>query len=256
MKYEANKILDPQWYPMYKQQIDALYSQAIELNSYLFVLEKVMTFPFWLFAENETTFWTLTINSFFQAAVMCSWRVAVDSDSDFLTLRKFKNDLIQHVVDPKAEAILRAELKKIHFDLKLKTVGDKISKLRHRMFAHFHPSFLMTAQGKTPTTLPWTTLGDIQIVRDAVNELIQILGFNVGYRFLPISYDPVVKHPRNVDSRPDIVRLLDDLAHGSSIMHMPEREPIVWPHRRKLMSEDEVNLYNEYRKRFRLPEVP
>lgn len=254
-KYEAAKILDPQWHPTYKQQVDALYSQAIELNSCLFVLEKVIAFPFRLFAVGETTFWTLTVNSFFQAAVMCSWRIAVDSGGDFLTLRSFKNDLVQHVVDPAAKTELTAELKRIHFDRRLKAVESKITALRHRHFAHFQPSFLVAAQGKTPNAVPRMTLGDLQRVRDAVNELVQLFGFDTGYLFLPLDYDPAVTHPPNVDPRPDIVRLLDGLALASPIMHMPEREPAVWPYRRELMSGDEIKVYNEYRRRFRLPDV-
>jgi len=254
-QYEASKILDPNWYPTYKQHIDALYAQAIELNSCLFVLEKVVAFPFRLFAIGETTFWTLTINSFFQASVLCAWRIAVDSDGDVLTLRSFKNELVQNVHDSVAKAELTAELKRIHFDLRLKAIATKITELRHRVFAHFQPSFLLVAKGKTPNQVPQITLSDLHKVRDAVNDLIQLLGFDTGYLFLPVDYDPAVQHPANVDPRPDIVRLLDGLAKASPIMHMPEGEPVVWPYRRELMSAPELAVYNEYRRRFGLAEV-
>ena len=71
---------------------------------------------------------------------------------------------------------------------------------------------------------------------------------------LPMEYDPKVEHPIN-DSRADIVRILDDIAKRSVIMEMPEREPVVWPHRRKLMSEADLKIFNAYRRKFKMAEI-
>ena len=75
------------------------------------------------------------------------------------------------------------------------------------------------------------------------------------YMFLPIDYHPSVKHPPGIDSRPDIVQILDNMALNSEILCLPEKQPALWKHLRNDYSEETINEINSYRRKLNLHEV-
>jgi hypothetical protein len=88
-----------------------------------------------------------------------------------------------------------------------------------------------------------------------LNSLFDIVTFGQRCRKLPLPYDPEVTHPKGIDSRPDIERILDGLANASPVLRMPEENPISWKAGCSAWPESKLQLFNSYRRRFGLPDA-
>lgn len=222
---EAKKILDPAWIPDYKNEIDAIWLQVVELNSNLFLLEHILKFPF-KFLVPFQTFWTLARNALYESCVMSAWRIAVDADGDCLTAAQLKNAVLKNTVDDVAKRSLQIELKAVEFDKTLKDIKPKIRDLRHKLYGHFSRSGIAST-GASGAAVQRVSFTDLKTVRDRLNALLQVLALDTELMFLPLDYDPKVQHPSNTDTRPDIVRLLDMIAENSQIIRIPGEQPRV-----------------------------
>jgi hypothetical protein len=251
--FEARKILAPQWFATYKSDIDALASQCVKLNTNLFILEEIIKFDFNLFAADRKTFWIFVADSLFESCIMCAWRIALDTDSDCLTAAKLKNEILANLTDNDARKHLISELKRVDFDKRLKEVKQKIKEARDNLYAHLNKQMARAMAGGGH--FPNVPLRGLKMVRNTLNEFIQVLGFEANYMFLPIDYNPSVRRPIDVDPRPDIVQLLDDIACKSEIIHWPEKDPTLWSDLRNVYSSVRIDKINMYRKKLGLPEA-
>lgn len=93
---------------------------------------------------------------------------------------------------------------------------------------------------------------DLNIIRQKVNELFNILCFSHGYSVEFIEYSSNVEHPPGTDTRTDIERILDNIAYNSPLINMPEEQKEFWPHYRQNLSEDDIKIMNSYRRKFKL----
>jgi hypothetical protein len=243
--FRSSDVLDPDWLPSYQEQITQLYLQACHLTNNLFLLERIVTFPFHLFPSKHRTFWQLVSMSLFESSLLCAWRIAIDNKGDFLTIRRFKNDVLKHIKCDAIKKEVQKRLKTLNFEKKLKKIQACITDYRHYRVAHYGP--------QQDIALPHVIV--VAEACDAVIELIRFLGFEENYEFLVLEYNPAVKHPAGTETRPDIERLLDDCALSSRLMSMPEKAPVRWDHRRSRMTPKDIQLFNEYRAKFRLPVI-
>jgi len=64
----------------YKKNIEGLSFEVIRLNSNIFILEKLLKFPFRIFLSNyyERYFWDLTIHNFFQDSILIAFKLVID----------------------------------------------------------------------------------------------------------------------------------------------------------------------------------
>ena len=128
-----------------------------------------------------------------------------------------------------------------------------IKDIRDGYIAHYTETTALIIQREKRS--PKVPISDLQTVKDATNELIQTLAFEKTYTFLPAEYAPDVRPLKNVDSRPDIERILDNIARNSELLNMPERQPNIWRHRYKFLTEEELEVINKYRLKFNLQPV-
>ncbi|MEJ2746032.1 MAG: hypothetical protein P8123_10175, partial [bacterium] len=56
-------------------------------------------------------------------------------------------------------------------------------------------------------------------------------------------------HPEDMDARPDIIRILDDIAMKSPIVNMPETEPDFWKLKKANLTQEQIDKINHYRMR-------
>jgi hypothetical protein len=253
--FTAKKILDPLWFKTYTEDIKALAVQLLQFNTDLFILEKIINFEFRLFGyvPGRNTFWRFIADSLYESCIMCAWRIAVDTDSRCLTASKLKKEILNNVTDEDARKHLKRELERVAFNRKCREVTEIIKEMRHKRYAHLNKLTARAMAGGG--NFPSVPLRDLRMVRDTLNEFIQIMGFEANYMFLPRDYDPSLKRPLDVDDRPDIVRLLDDMAFKSEILHFPEKQPELWSQLRNRYSKPLINKINMYRKKFGLPEA-
>jgi hypothetical protein len=57
------------------------------------------------------------------------------------------------------------------------------------------------------------------------------------------------------DPRPDIERILDSVARESSVLRLPETNPMAWPFSRQSWPPGRLEVLNRYRRKFGLPEA-
>jgi hypothetical protein len=69
---------------------------------------------------------------------------------------------------------------------------------------------------------------------------------------LPLEYDDSVQHPAGVDSRADIERMLDHIAFDSSVVSLPEKNPVFWEARKRSLKEHDIEEINIYRSKLGL----
>lgn len=241
----SSDILHPDWLPSYQEQITQLYLQACHLTNNLFLLERIVTFPFHLFPSKHRTFWRLVSQSLYESSLLCAWRIAIDSNGNILTIKRFKNEVLKHIQRDAIKKEVQKRLRTLNFEKKLKKIQDCITDYRHCRVAHYQP--------RQDIALPHVIV--LAEVRDAVIELMRFLGFEEHFEFLVLEYNPAVKHPAGTETRPDVERLLDDCALSSRLISMPEKDPVRWDHRRRRMTRKDIQLFNEYRAKFKLPVI-
>ena len=247
----ATDLLGDEDLSYYTKGMDFLYLQLVHLNVNIFILEHILAFPFHLFTiQGETLFFRMVFDIFFYASLLTITRLAADQGDDLLTLMRFKNK-VRKVIKPEYQPIFDDRIKRAGFDDRTKALIKKARNLRHERVAHILEEVALERQeGAT------VVFGEIRELRDQLNLLLDALSFNTQHMMLPIQYDPHVQHPRGIDARPDIEVLLDSVAERSPMLRMPEREPRSWSYTRNDLSDGDVLLFNKYRRKFGLPEVP
>jgi hypothetical protein len=96
------------------------------------------------------------------------------------------------------------------------------------------------------------SLSELKELCGVLEGVMNALGFGTRYDTLPIVYDPKVQHPAGSDARPDVERLLDELARASEYLNMPETNPEEWPFLCAALADEDLHAINRYRAKFGL----
>jgi hypothetical protein len=114
-------------------------SQLVKLSATVFVLEKLLPFPWDLFCPGPSPrhLLNLSIMAFFETAVMSIWRVIDNTNSD-ATLAKFRNEIRKNIQDETKKQQFDKFLKRQEFSKNLRKLCPKIETLRHNYFAHLN----------------------------------------------------------------------------------------------------------------------
>jgi len=226
--------------------------ELVLLNSNLYILEKLLDFPFDLFVmPDRRTFFRLVEINLFRSCIMIVWGLVEDPDPGSLTLLRFKNEIRRHI-RPQYASSFDVDLKEAKFDRQIKQVRDRVRTLRNKRIAHLDRDFNLSPQQMKEMRV---SLSDLRALRDALNKLFKVLCFRCQRSVLPIEYHPEVIHPPGVDARSDIEELLDNIARNSALLNMRENEPDRWPYFRQGLPNEVLRVVNEYRRKFGLPEV-
>lgn len=252
MSDKAKDLLKTDWLPTYNTQLDLLWYQAVQLNSNLYLLERIATFPFDMFAVWDQLCWSLIARSLYESCIMSIWRIVADTGSDILGLRQFKNEVLRQATDGRARDHIRRRLEAASFEKRVTKIQAAVKELRHNWLGHLMRDSV-SREHASGRGMPIVPVGTLETVRDAVNEIITALSFDSGRAFTYPEYSSNVIYPTTGDSRPDIERVLDLVARSSPVLSMPEDMPDVWQHSRNALSEKELEQYNIYRKKFGLP---
>jgi len=243
-------VLEPDVLPYYKEGLEFFHLQLAHLNSTIFVMDHVITFPYHLFSHaNETLFFKLVFNNFFHASVLVITRMATDQGEEFFTLPRFKNRLrrsVKHLYLKEFDNHLRS----LRFDASTRQLLRKAENLRHTKVAH-----TLEATIFQPNSEDALRFGDLKALRDRLNDLLSGLSFHTDLLMLPPQYSGRVQHPAESDSRSDIEKLLDLVAEHSELIRLPESSPQMWAIQRRYTTSDDLALLNRYRSKFKMPEV-
>jgi len=249
-KCKPEAVLQSYFLNEYRGAMTFFHLQLSRLNIDLFIVEKILAFPFDLFiAPPDNIFLGQVVHNFLEVSILRIAKLATDQGADTLTLPKFKNSMLKAITDT-YRADFQGHLRLAKVSEQTRHMLEKAKSLRDTRIAHFI---------KNPDSVPSgddrLTLAEMQSLRDQLNAQIDLLSFNTEYFTLPVSYHPKVIHPVGSDRRSDIETLLDGMALQSDIIHMSERHPERWQIFRQTRSTQVIHQINGYREKFGLPPV-
>jgi hypothetical protein len=243
----SEDVLEADFVEEYTRGMQFFYSHLVELHTNIFILEKVLAFPFRLFAGPDQIFFRQVIINFYDVSILTITRVAADQAGDLFTLPRFKNAIVQHIKDAHLEPF-RKRLREVRFDEETEELLARAKAIRNQRIAHITQQFASNFFQRPLEQLGFN-LGELKSLRDRLTALFQALAINATYRMLPIGYDTDT-------SQSDIEQLLDGIADKSRILRMPEQQPEFWQtYRLPSLTDAEKDLINTYRRKFGLAPI-
>ena len=204
----------------YEQGMNFFSAYLVELNTNLYIVERIFQFPFDLLfptSEGSTIFFGQVVRNALQMSVLCITKLVSDAGDGLYTLRQFKNKVV-HMVKPEYQQAFRERLKVAWDDSAVQDLLQRAKNLRNTRIAHFHQSFVQESFDSTMKQ-EHLLVSEAEALRDKLNDMFQALAFGVRYGTLPVSYEI---------GRPDIEDVLIGYAGRSSLLNMPERNPGWW----------------------------
>jgi hypothetical protein len=168
----------------YTEKIRFFWSELVELNIILYIVEKIFEFPLELFRPNHHSshlFFGTVMMSFHQTATLIISRLSTDGGSDIYTLFRFKNDLLRHWLTNDGKTTLMERLQEVDEAQIRKMTRQKIRDLRNFRYAHtlieaFNPGVEVYHPG----------LEDLKEICTLLNSLFDALTLHTRYGKLPI----------------------------------------------------------------------
>jgi len=254
-KMKPEVLINSSYLETYERELEALWWQLIQLNANFFVLEKIQSFPFDLFKPILTPFWQLIYTSLFETSLMIISRL-VDPDKRTLTFQSFKDRVNKNMINKKYNLQLNNVIKRISFEIKILNIRKRVKEVRNKRLAHYDRKWIKKYMSKLPQkTLAFPSLKEIKDMRDTLNSIFNLFCFGHGKAILPVDYISKARYAYDIDNRSDIEILLDNIAKESPLLKMPEEQPNYWSEYRKTLSGKEINILNQYRKKFGLSKV-
>jgi len=243
----SEDVLEADFIDEYKRGMQFFYFHLVELHTNIFILEKVLAFPFRLFAGPDQIFFRQVIINFYDISILTITRMAADQAGDLFTLHRFKNTIVQRIKDAYREPF-QQRLKEVRFDEETEKLLARAKDIRNQRIAHITQQFANNFFQRPPEQLGFN-LGELKSLRDRLTALFQALAIDAGHRMLPIGYDTDT-------GQSDIEQLLDGIADKSRILRMPEQQPEFWQaYRLPSLTDPEKDLINTYRRKFGLAPI-
>lgn len=247
----ADDVLNPGWLPEYEKQRKAIFTQLQELNTMMFILEKIAVFPFWLFTPDthDWVFWRTIKFSLIETTIMMASRVIIATDKDSLTLKTYRAQIVQNTVNQDAKRAVKDHFKGVNFDRRIAEIEVKIRDIRNNFLAHLDK--IQNTSEPDNRTIADITDKEMKVLLNAAFDLFNTLSFESYFVPWPMAYDDPIRNAHQTD----IDRLLDHVAQSSHLLNLPERDPDIWQRRLLKLNEYEIEKINYYRVRAGLPEI-
>lgn len=248
---ESEKIINSTYLNMYKKNMKTIQFQIVELNTNIFLLNKIIEFPFTIFNQNnsESIFWENTLKLLFESCVLIIWRVSIESDKKdkILPINKLKSQIYQNLKSQSFKDIFDHEAPSIDFRFKYPKIKQKVEQIRHNLIAHINEK----AYGLERRVPQYgISLSEIEALCKEIDTLFKYLCFKNEIGTLPLSISKYVEQGNT-----DIDHIFDSLVKTSVILHMPENEPDYWPYYKQNFAPKDLEIFNKYRIKFNLPKV-
>jgi len=246
-RLKADFVLKKSSLDEYRKIIDFFEYELSKLNTDIFIVKKILEFPFVIFCSpKDTIFFSRVVWNFYENSVLTVIKLTTDQRGKLDTLFQFKNWVYQQV-KKRYELDFKNWMKKSKFDSNTKMILKKAEKVRNQIIAHFdkHP---LLGMGK----LKYLDIKELEQLKNSLNSVLETLSFDVEpTKMLHPSYND----PKGVGYRSDIEALLDSIAKNSEILNMPERSPELWKCQKESLDKEGEKIFNKYRKKFNLSEV-
>lgn len=265
----AEDILNPNDLKRYKEKIDILAKDLVNLNHYLFFYEKIARFPFGVFAPmfEDRVFWNLTQRSFSETITMSISRILYEEPKQVpnkekephkkkkkkrnsnLSIPLLRDFIVESAKSGEREKV-EAYFKKVDFSSELENIREKIRVYRNKYVAHLDEKILLRENNLNSASLSHTTFSELQLLFDATVRLFNAVYLSGYYDLWYWGYENRVN-----DQTTDLEQALDNIAYRSTILTLYENDPESWEMYREDITDLKLKIINEYREKFGLPKI-
>ena len=223
------------------------FNELTWLNVNLYIIEKWKAFPWTrlrVYVQYQT-FADSVFKNYFENSIMMIRRLYYETNTDFMSLRNLRNEILRENNESKRELIL-AKLKPL--EQKLEAFAKRVNNVRNLKLAHLSPKILGDAYKNYNLSL--ANLKTIASCLDKYYNVLADIGWDVQTTVL-ITWD---YHEEYGDKVTDIDQILDKIALSSELLTVREDNPDMWEaYERQFASENSreemLKLINGYRTR-------
>jgi hypothetical protein len=249
-------VFRPEWVPEYRRRLQVVALEIAKVGDRLYLLNRLREFPAGLLlrASPPPHSWAIIVMAVFESLILALWRVALDDTSaDGLTVRQFRNQVMENVQHAELKKRLAAELRQRSFDDNLADFEQRVRLLRTTTIAHQNLEVRLGALdgGTVPARLG---VAELQDYVAALKNFFDGLCIGEGWSLLSAPY--VTAPSTEFGVQTDIALVLNDIARGSPLLTMPEQDPVGWSIRRPSLSFSDLCSLDHWRRRVGLPPLP
>lgn len=232
----------------YDEELNILYLELVYLNSNIFLLERILRFPFQLFSGRKTnTFWELITKSLFNDCVLHLNKIVIDGNNkgNSVGLRELKKKVLTNLVEKYKRSFLK-KLKEMRFEKNFEDFKELFKKLRDKHVAHLDRNWLeRNTVGRFAEYS--VDLESLKKACELVNQLFRTICIGEDRCLIMTEY--------HIEKYTDIDKVLDLIAKDSRLLNMPEREQAEWLFEKERLSSGEMEFLNKFRANYNLPRV-
>lgn len=245
---DPNDVVEPGLSAEYRKRRRYVHNHLVTLNTDLYILTKITQFPWPMFVDQQAmTYWVGVVQKFFAYSLVRFTKCDHDRDGGLATVPRFAYWVQEHVRLAYQLPLQYAVQDDLAF---VKAEQQAVTATRMPEMAPQPDAFAQAIH-----EVLGVPLEQLQTLVDALNRIYDIVAFDAGSVLLSVP-DDTVEPDSPCDDRPDIVKLLDELALQSELLYLPERQPARWNHSREhVWPEQAVKQFNVYRRRAGLAEA-
>lgn len=246
------QLFEKEFAERYKILHGNLWNRIIRVHETIYTLEQMEEIPFdYLYSDIDMGFWRLVIMSFIDTVYLKLNSLVNDEGGDVLTLEKFKAEIMKQPWRlPEKKDLLCQFLKERKCDESIRSIKKRVKNIRDNIIAH---QLIDWQSGKLKSVLEKVNFGELRTLFDATHSYFGALSFGSVYATLIGDLTPgiVGEQPR----RTCLDEVIDAVLRSNDFVKKPEVRGQYWQFDRDSMSDDELQLMNNLRKRIGLPEA-
>ncbi|QEM69107.1 hypothetical protein FO488_13675 [Geobacter sp. FeAm09] len=247
--HQTAEIIDPAHLAAYELEVSAIANEVTNFNANLYLMEKILNFPWSLILDDYGPFWEYVEKALFDSVILSIWKLTIDTESQGLTLGQLRNKIFKDYIKAGFKGEFADKLRAADYDKKMAAVQKVCTEIRHNYVAHFNFK-KATTPSEEEIEERQLDLKQLLDTRDLINTMYQVLSFD-RYAFLPVQYYPdSMSIAAGGLPGTDIDKLLDLIAQNSEVVNMPERQADYWPTFKESRPPKEIEFVLALRKKF------
>lgn len=235
----------------YNDMVNVIWAEIVTLRSNFINIEKIEKFPFSTFVLPDTkssSFWNFVYAALFESCINKIWNLVYSNPNKFLTLETLRKTINDEYIKEEYKEAFEKNISSIMSESHIKDLKEKVTRLRNHLVSHLQLEFNKNLEASVDKFA--INLLELKNIILTADKLFQVLCFN-SKGTLP--FDLLLSQDSQKNS--DVDFIFDSMVKNSDIYKMPEKEPGYWPTHKETLSEIDLKIINEYRKRFGEEEI-
>lgn len=246
--------MDDKWQNTdYGKVSDYLFGELVLLNHLMFYVERIGTFPNGFLERDEQIFWEHVPEVLIDEIIIIGFRAFTDKrhSPQRASATTFRELAIQTGANEEERRTIEEAINAKGFAISLSQLTRKIAKIRHNLVAHQNLDEVLK-HGKQYLRV---SRSDFEGIFSPAAAMYEAVVTSVeGPRDFIYWYHAYRKEQQSERSTP-LDGLLQLVASNSRKLHLPESNALSWKYYREGMSPNELDTFNDYRRRAGLAPV-